>query len=151
MKYEKRTKAVLGAVWIFLCCVLSGCSLSFCGLTVGGKEELEFTCEEGLPEDIRDTVRVDDSPSVFERVKEVEESEVTAEEKPVKAQAGKVNLNTASLEELMTLNGIGETRAEAILEYRKQHGLFTKIEDIMMIPGIKEGIFSKIREQITVH
>ena len=70
MKYEKRTKAVLGAVWIFLCCVLSGCSLSFCGLTVGGKEELEFTCEEGLPEDIRDTVRVDDSPSVFERVKD---------------------------------------------------------------------------------
>lgn len=64
---------------------------------------------------------------------------------------GKVDLNSAGLEELMTLNGIGETRAKAILEYREQNGPFTKEEDIMQVQGIKEGIYSKIQNQIVVH
>ena len=51
----------------------------------------------------------------------------------------------------MTLNGVGETRAKAIVEYRTQNGPFTKEEDIMQIPGIKEGIYSKIQDQIVVH
>lgn len=64
---------------------------------------------------------------------------------------GKVNLNTATPEELMTLKGVGETRAKAIVEYRTQNGPFTKAEDIMQIPGIKEGIYSKIQDQIVVY
>ncbi len=167
MRYEKRTKAVFGAVWIFLCCVLGGCSLSFCGLTPGGKEELVFTCEEGfsdgigegsevsgeMPED-KETDRIPEE-AVAGQSEEISEALESGGE-PLNASAfdkdsGKVNLNTAGPEELMTLNGIGKTRAEAILEYRQQHGPFTRIEDIMLIPGIKEGIFSKIREQITVH
>lgn len=71
-------------------------------------------------------------------------------EKQVSVVEEKVNLNTAGKEELMTLNGIGETRAEAIIAYREQNGPFQRTEDIMQIPGIKEGIFSKIKEQITV-
>ena len=50
----------------------------------------------------------------------------------------------------MTLNGIGETRAKAIIEYRSEKGSFTKAEDIMQIPGIKEGIYRKIQDQIIV-
>ena len=50
----------------------------------------------------------------------------------------------------MTLNGIGETRAKAIIEYRSEKGAFTKAEDIMQIPGIKEGIYRKIQDQIIV-
>ena len=50
----------------------------------------------------------------------------------------------------MTLNGIGETRAAAIIKFREQNGPFVSIEEIMLIPGIKEGIFSKIQDQIVV-
>lgn len=63
---------------------------------------------------------------------------------------GKVNLNTAGKAELMTLNGIGESRAEAILAYRQEHGRFESIEDIKKIEGIKEGIFNRIKDQLTV-
>lgn len=62
----------------------------------------------------------------------------------------KVNLNTASAEELMTLSGIGEARAQAIIAYREQHGGFRSIEEIMEIEGIKEKLFEKIREQIEI-
>ena len=63
---------------------------------------------------------------------------------------GLVNLNTADRNQLMTLTGIGESRADAILAYRSEHGEFQKIEDIMKVSGIKEGAFSKIKDQIKV-
>ena len=66
------------------------------------------------------------------------------------ANTGKVDLNTASKEVLMTLPGIGETRAEAILAYRSEHGRFTSIEEIQNISGIKAALFEKIREKIMV-
>lgn len=62
----------------------------------------------------------------------------------------KVNLNTASSEELTTLSGIGSTRAEAILAYREEHGSFSSIEDIKNVSGIGDGIFEKIKDSITV-
>ncbi|MBR1567452.1 MAG: helix-hairpin-helix domain-containing protein [Lachnospiraceae bacterium] len=61
-----------------------------------------------------------------------------------------VNINYASKEELMTLPGIGETKAEAILTYRENHGLFRTKEDIMNIEGIKDGVYHKIEALITV-
>lgn len=61
-----------------------------------------------------------------------------------------VNINTASLEELMTLKGIGASRAEDIVRYRQEAGGFTKIEDIMKVPGIKDTAFQKIKDNITV-
>lgn len=67
------------------------------------------------------------------------------EEKP-----RKINLNTATKEELMTLRGIGEARAEDILRYREEHGTFETIEEIMEISGIKDAAFQKIKEYITV-
>ena len=63
---------------------------------------------------------------------------------------GLVNLNTADIAALMTLPGIGESRAKAIISYREQHGAFAKIEDIMKISGIKQAAFSKIKDKITV-
>ena len=62
---------------------------------------------------------------------------------------GLINLNTASFDELMNLTGIGETKARQIIEYRGTNG-FNKIEDIMNIPGIKESLFEKIKDEITV-
>lgn len=61
-----------------------------------------------------------------------------------------VNINTASKSELMTLNGIGETRANAIIEYRSSNP-FTSIEDIKKVKGIGEANFAKIKDYITVN
>lgn len=61
-----------------------------------------------------------------------------------------VNINTADREELMTLPGIGESKADAILRYREEHGGFSSIEDIMNISGIKQGAFDKIKDLITI-
>ena len=63
---------------------------------------------------------------------------------------GLVNLNTADVAALMTLPGIWESRAKAIISYREQHGAFAQIEDIMKISGIKQAAFSKIKDKITV-
>ena len=61
-----------------------------------------------------------------------------------------MDLNTATKEELMTLPGVGESRAKSIIAYREKSGGFSKIEDIMQIEGIKEGMFSKMKDRICV-
>ena len=63
---------------------------------------------------------------------------------------GMVNINTASLDTLMTLPGIGKAKAESIILYREEKGKFAVIEDIMKITGIKDAVFSKIKDQICV-
>jgi competence protein ComEA len=61
----------------------------------------------------------------------------------------KIDLNTATMEQLHTLKGIGHKKAVAILEYRKEHN-FTKIEDIMKVKGIGKKMFEKIKSEIEV-
>ena len=63
---------------------------------------------------------------------------------------GLVNINTATKEELKSLSGIGDSTADKIIRYREDNGGFGKIEDIMKVSGIKEKLFSKIRDNITV-
>ena len=63
---------------------------------------------------------------------------------------GKVNLNTAGIEELCSLTGVGEGRAQAIVDYREQNGGFQSIEELMNIDGIKEKTFEKLKEEVTV-
>ena len=62
----------------------------------------------------------------------------------------KVNINTADVSQLQQLSGIGQTRAEAIVAYRDEHGAFSKVEDIMKVSGIKNALFEKMRDDITV-
>lgn len=61
-----------------------------------------------------------------------------------------ININTADKEELISLNGIGEVKAYAIIRYRKENGLFKSIEDIKNVNGIGEATFQKIKDRITV-
>lgn len=61
-----------------------------------------------------------------------------------------VNINTATKEELMTIKGIGEKRAQEIIEYRKKHGNFKSVDDLEKVPGIGPGIMKQIRSQVTV-
>lgn len=64
---------------------------------------------------------------------------------------GKVNINTATVKELTQLTGIGDSRAEAIVSYRNEHGAFQSVEQIKQVSGIKDGLFEKIKEKITVN
>ena len=65
-------------------------------------------------------------------------------------ESGLVNINQADLAELMTLAGIGEAKAQLIIDYRTENGSFASVEDIMKISGIKEGKNNRIKDQITV-
>lgn len=62
----------------------------------------------------------------------------------------KVNINTASFEELLTISGIGESKAQAIITYREEVELFQQIEDIKKVTGIGDALYEKIKEHITV-
>ena len=64
--------------------------------------------------------------------------------------SGKINLNRATKDELMTLPGVGEAKADSIIRYRKNKGAFSSIDEIMEISGIKEGLYEKIKDLITI-
>ena len=66
------------------------------------------------------------------------------------SQSLKVNINTATIEELKTLTGIGDAKAKSIVEYRNKNGNFKTIEDLLKVSGISESIYAKIKENITV-
>ena len=63
---------------------------------------------------------------------------------------GKVNINTADVESLMSLKGIGAVKANAVIAYRQQNGPFKSIEEIMNVKGIKKATFEKIKDSISV-
>lgn len=63
---------------------------------------------------------------------------------------GLIDINRADVAALMTIPGIGQTRAEAIVSHRETQGPFGSIEEIMEVSGIKEGLFAKIKKYITV-
>ena len=64
--------------------------------------------------------------------------------------SAKININTASVEELQTLKGIGPATAKSIILYREEYGAFSAIEEIMNVKRIGEKTFAKIKERITV-
>lgn len=64
---------------------------------------------------------------------------------------GRVDINRAGKEELMTLTGVGETRAQAILAYRESHGKFSSVEELMQVEGIKEKTYEKLKDQIRIN
>lgn len=81
---------------------------------------------------------------------ELEVTDIKEEEKEKTIEKNtQININTASKEELMSVNGIGESKAIKIIEYREKNK-FEKIEDIMNVSGIGNAVFEKIKEYITV-
>jgi competence protein ComEA len=74
-----------------------------------------------------------------------------ADESPFEQhQETKININTASFEELQTLYGIGPVKAQAIIDYRNEQGFFHSVEDLVNVPGIGPETLEKIRDEITV-
>lgn len=103
----------------------------------GGFREDAATANVNQAEIVKDEERIY-VPVIGEQIEAVTQSD------------GRVNINKASKDELMTLPGVGESRAESIIEYREAKGSFQTIEDIMQVSGIKEGLFEKIKDLITV-
>lgn len=81
---------------------------------------------------------------------EVQNGTANGTQEGVPETDGRVNINTAGPEQLCTLPGIGETRAQAIIAYRTKHGAFQSVEELMNVSGIKAGIFERIKELIRV-
>ena len=101
-----------------------------------------------LAETLRDGMKLE-VPSESQ-VKEWEAQGIKPAADPEAKTRSMVNLNTATREELMSLRGIGESRAEDIIRYRETYGGFQSIEDIMNVSGIKDAAFEKIKDSITV-
>lgn len=70
---------------------------------------------------------------------------------PASSEEGKISLNKATIEELQTLTGIGPAKAAAILSYREENGPFKQIEDLMLITGIGEKSFEKIKDELILN
>ena len=83
-------------------------------------------------------------PKVGEEAEEISAGVTSKEE----AKEGKVNINTATVEELKTLKGVGDKKAEAIIEYRKKNGSFQTKEDLMKVRGIGKKLFESFQERI---
>ena len=94
----------------------------------------------------------DDGVNLAEKLRDGQEvtvpSKAAAENKPV--SDGKVNINTANVYELCSLDGIGETLAKDIIAYRETKGAFKKTTDLKKIPGIGAGKFNKIKDRVKV-
>ena len=102
-------------------------------------------------------------PGIGEKILEGLRDQVTVGAPPVTAastgttheitqdySSGLININTATASQLTALNGIGETKAAAIVEYREQHGRFTSVDELLNVRGIGEKTLANIRGQITV-
>ena len=101
-----------------------------------------FTAEPSLePSEASSTSALSTTSSVTETVTTMPEVALTN---------AKVNINTASAEELMSLSGIGPTKAQAIVDYRTNFGNFTSIDQLTSVSGIGEKTLAKIRDDITV-
>ncbi len=84
----------------------------------------------------------------FEETGERTETEVDGEN--VKDTDGRIDLNLATAAELMTLSGIGQTKADSIIRYREKNGGFSSVEEIKQVEGIKEGVYNRIKDDIKV-
>lgn len=85
-----------------------------------------------------------------EAIKGNQSSESISSSKDTGNSDKKININTANIEELKTINGVGDARAKSIIEYREKNGGFKSIDDIKNVTGITEKMFEKIKEQIEI-
>lgn len=114
----------------------------------------EDACEDfiNLAQTLQDGQRVV-IPTVEEAEAAAQDSVYQEQLLPEETQSadGRVNINTASEQELSAISGIGAGKAAAIVQYRKENGSFSSIEDIMNVSGIKEGTYEKIKDKITIN
>lgn len=81
---------------------------------------------------------------------QIKENKTIMSNKTSNTSNEKISINTATKEELLTLSGIGESKADAIVKYREENGEFKTIEDIKNVSGIGDALFEKIKDNITI-
>lgn len=146
----EKSKDTKRSVWVYVCGSVNHPGVY--ELSEGSRITDAIEAAGGMTEEAADTyLNLAETLSDGQKIEvpSLEEAEVLTEAGKTGA-AGLVNLNRATEEELMTLSGIGASKAKEIIRYRETKGGFGKPEDLMKIPGIKEGVFHKIRDQITV-
>lgn len=89
-------------------------------------------------------------PKEGEEVPEIKVSDKKNENKSSSQSSDKININQAEKDELMTLNGVGEKKAEKIIEYREENGSFKSVEDLKNVNGFGEKTFESLKESIIV-
>ena len=108
---------------------------------------------------IYNNTQVEDFQKTKELEQQLQEKCIQAEENALKNDAciteststtSKVSINTATIEELQTLPGIGQAKAQDIIDYRNENGPFNSIEDLTKVSGIGESVFAKIKDYITI-
>lgn len=104
--------------------------------------------ESAAPEQLNQAACLSDGQQLYIPFRG-EESPVADSQEQNFEQTG-VNINTAGKEELMTLPGIGEAKAEAIISYREEHGDFKDIQELTNIAGIKTSVYEKIKELVRI-
>lgn len=112
--------------------------------------------EDACEDSINQAMQAEDGQMI--KVLTKEEAEWSGTQTVSKGQSGgekdsdgRININTADMDTLMTLPGIGEAKAMSIISYREEQGGFSSIEELMNITGIKEGVYSEIKDNITVN
>lgn len=109
--------------------------------------------EDAVTDQINQAEKMNDGQKIY--VYTQEEIQQKKEEKPIQEQRaredGKIDLNCADKDMLMTLQGIGAARADAILSYREKRGGFSGIEELMQVEGIKKKTYEKLKDHIVVN
>ena len=148
----KKTYVIMS---VFCCLMISLCGCKkasyFEANEIETAEEESGSIEQKADESVKEQeLQEEKTPVVYVYIYPKDEYESIVSSSPVQLEdyVGKLNINTASVSELMNLPGIGQTKAEAIVMYRNEHGAFQSVEDLMQIPGIKDGVYSKIADQI---
>lgn len=98
----------------------------------------------------KEEVKTDEVKSEVEKEENKEDKTDNVKEEVKDNLNTLVNINSASVDELMSINGIGESKAKAIIEYRNSNGLFKSIDEIKNVSGIGDKLYDKIKENITV-
>lgn len=141
---------VTGTIFVYVCGAVNNPGVV--ELPAGSRADDALQAAGGLAENacedyVNLAARISDGEKLY--FPDREEAQAWEQEQRAKA-SGLVNINTAGQELLMTLPGIGESRANDIIDYREKNGLFQTIRDIQNVPGIKESIYEKIQDRIEV-
>ena len=107
---------------------------------------IEYKCD--CPDNINDTCITESDTVNTNGVEEKKEESSEEKDNDKENKDELISINSGTKEELMTLPGIGESKANNIIKYREEHGEFQNLEDIMNVSGIGESAYSKIKDYI---